>query len=258
MTLEEILSFSQKSEETNQVQEQNTSGVSNASSDVSNDVSNSVSSGETKPAGETVSTGAESLNLGYSPDELVQFAKVYNEFRSDPYGFLARYVPELLPKDDYSWVKNALKKEFGEDFIPDPQEALVPGTKSNLYFVRTQQLILEHQNALKKQIEQQERQRKEFEEKFARDKSELMKKYSLDEEGFKKFWEKLETTEVTLDMLYKAVYFDEIVEKIRQEVAEQIKKELSNAVPPSPAQIKTEGSALDKDLADFGFIVKGG
>lgn len=213
-----------------------------------------VQTNQTAQATQATQTTQVGSQLGYSQEELAQFVKIYDEFRANPYAFIVKYVPELIPKDDYSFITKALTQEFGEDFKPDPNEVFIPGTKSNLYLVRQQQLINEYEANKRRLEEERVRREEEFKKKFDLDKKNVMEKYKLDENAFNSFWEKLANTEISLEILYKGLFFDELVENIKKQLAEQIREELSKNIPPSPNQISTASNAVDKDLADFGFF----
>lgn len=75
---------------------------------------------------------------------------VYN----DPevrHAFLSEIAPDLVkPKDPYSVIEEQLKKEFGEDFVPDDEEAKKPLSPSWKYFRRVDKLMDEVEKQSKK------------------------------------------------------------------------------------------------------------
>ena len=62
--------------------------------------------------------------------------------------FLAQVEPDLIkPKDPYVVLEAQLKKEFGEEFIPDDVEAKRPFTESWRYYKRLDDLYTKEQKA---------------------------------------------------------------------------------------------------------------
>ena len=74
-------------------------------------------------------------------DALEQF---YNELYENPEvrrAFIAELEPDLIKsKDPYAALEEELKKEFGEDYIPDEEEAKRPFTQSWKYYKKLSDL----------------------------------------------------------------------------------------------------------------------
>lgn len=91
----------------------------------------------------------DKLNAEYSKvkpeyEKYKNIAEFVNQVYEDPdvkQAFLAEVAPELYkPADPYESLQEQLKKEFGEDFTPDDDEAARPLTKSWRYYKRVDEL----------------------------------------------------------------------------------------------------------------------
>jgi len=86
---------------------------------------------ELKPAYDKYKDVAEFVNQVYEDENVRQ-------------AFLAEIAPDLVkPTDPYDALQVQLGKEFGEDFVPDEEEATKPLTKSWRYFKRVDELYKE-------------------------------------------------------------------------------------------------------------------
>ena len=80
-------------------------------------------------------------------DKYKNVADFVNQVYEDPkvkQAFLAELAPDLLkPTDPYETLQEQLGKEFGEEFVPDDDEAAKPLSKSWRYFKRVDELYKE-------------------------------------------------------------------------------------------------------------------
>jgi len=74
-------------------------------------------------------------------DNLESFVNELYENQEVRRAFLAQVEPDLVkPKDPYVALEEQLKKEFGEDFLPDDDEAKKPFTESWRYYKKLDDL----------------------------------------------------------------------------------------------------------------------
>jgi hypothetical protein len=74
-------------------------------------------------------------------DSLEQFYNELYENQDVRRAFIAELEPDLVqPKDPYLALQGQLKKEFGEDYVPDDEEARRPFTPSWKYYRRLSEL----------------------------------------------------------------------------------------------------------------------
>lgn len=80
-------------------------------------------------------------------DKYKNVADFVNQVYDDPVvkqAFLAELAPDLIkPTDPYEALQEQLGKEFGEEFVPDDDEAAKPLSKSWRYFKRVDELYKE-------------------------------------------------------------------------------------------------------------------
>ena len=112
-----------------------------------------------------------------------------NEVRQ---AFLYELAPESFkPKDPHAFIKEALAKEFGEDFKPDKDEAEIPGSRSWLYFKKADDLYTEAKQSgskvpktLKQIRAERDKKRKEQESEARRQKEKIVQKFGWDDTTF--------------------------------------------------------------------------
>lgn len=68
------------------------------------------------------------------------------EYQKDKLAFIARYSPEDFKLEPKFYVQEKLKEEFGEEFKPDANEALIYGTPSYNFVERQKELVTEANN----------------------------------------------------------------------------------------------------------------
>lgn len=128
-------------------------------------------------------------------NETKQFKPQYEKYKSvadfvnqvyeDPQvkqAFLAELAPDLVqPKDPYDALQEHLAKEFGEDFVPDEDEAQKPLSKSWRYLKRVDELytkLSKEQPQVPKSIkelrEERERMLREANEQAERERAEIL------------------------------------------------------------------------------------
>jgi len=123
-------------------------------------------------------------------------AKVYE----DPevrHAFLAEIAPDLVkPKDPYSVIEERLKKEFGEDFTPDDEEAKKPLSPTWKYYRRVDQLMTEIEknqakvpSSLKELREQRKRQREEALQAAEQERAKVLAEMKWQDQDFQQFSE---------------------------------------------------------------------
>lgn len=111
--------------------------------------------GQETPAATPIETPATPIT-SYTPDqvaELVASARaeealkweeantVFKQYEQNPYEFLAKQAPHLFKNfDTEGYVNEKLSKEFGEDFVPNPEDSLKYNSPSNKYLKRQMQL----------------------------------------------------------------------------------------------------------------------
>lgn len=109
--------------------------------------------------------------------------------------FIAEVEPDLIkPQDPYEAVAQRLKKEFGEDFTPDDDEAKKPLTQSWRYHRRVDELLKQaesNQNkfpkSLKELREARNSQLKTMKEQLETQKKDIMTKMKWDDNTWKGF-----------------------------------------------------------------------
>lgn len=114
-------------------------------------------------------------------DSLETFVNELYENQEVRRAFLAQLEPDLVkPKDPYAALEEQLKKEFGEDFYPDDDEAKKPLTPSWRYYKRLDDLYdkaKSQQNVqLPKTLEQIRTEREAFKEQQRKADSEMKNK----------------------------------------------------------------------------------
>jgi hypothetical protein len=68
------------------------------------------------------------------------------EYQKDKLAFLAKYSPEDFKLEPKFYVQEKLKEEFGEEFKPDANDALIYGTPSYNFVERQKELVAEAKN----------------------------------------------------------------------------------------------------------------
>lgn len=143
--------------------------------------------------------------------------KFYNELYENPEvrrAFIAELEPDLVkPKDPYGALEEQLKQEFGEEYVPDDEEARRPFTPSWKYYRRLSELeqkVRDNKNTapktLKELREEREQQMKESQTRDAEMKNEVltsMKWNDTDYQAFGNWVQKLNA--VDLAKIYRYV-----------------------------------------------------
>lgn len=128
-------------------------------------------------------------------DSLEQF---YNELYENPEvrrAFIAELEPDLVkPSDPYTALQVQLKKEFGEDYVPDDEEARRPFTPSWKYYRRLSELEnkVKEQNAsvpktIKQLREEREAALREAQTKDIEMKNEVLRTMKWTDNDYKSF-----------------------------------------------------------------------
>ena len=79
-------------------------------------------------------------------EELENQLVAQEEYQKDRLAFLAKYSPEDFKLEPKFYVQEKLKEEFGEEFRPDANEALIYGTPSYNFVERQKELVAEANN----------------------------------------------------------------------------------------------------------------
>jgi hypothetical protein len=113
------------------------------------------------------------------------------------HAFLAEIAPDLVkPKDPYSVIEERLKKEFGQDFTPDDEEAKKPLSPTWKYYRRVDQLMTEIEknqakipSSLKELRDQRKRQRDEAMLAAEQERAKVLAEMKWQDQDFQQFSE---------------------------------------------------------------------
>lgn len=160
---------------------------------------------------------AELQKLQPKVEKYDSLEKFYNELFENQEvrrAFIAELEPDLVkPKDPYGALEEQLKKEFGEDYVPDDEEARRPFTQSWKYYRRLSELeqkVREQKSGAPKTLKELRAEREQLlQAQRARDaeiKNEVLSKMKWtdrDYQGFGSWVQKLNA--VDLAKIYKFV-----------------------------------------------------
>ena len=128
----------------------------------------------------------ENTTLKKQLGELENVRATLKQIETEPLVFLNKNFPDIAKLvDPAEQRRNALKKEFGVDFVYNPQDAYSEGTDSYRYRVREEELRdkqLQQISAIQAERAQKERERVA---RLEKSKTEVMKRFNLDEAKFK-------------------------------------------------------------------------
>jgi len=162
--------------------------------------------------------------------------------------FIAELEPDLVkPKDALTFVKEGLKKEFGEEFTPNIEESGVFGSPTWLYNERARDLLSEWKNqktqvptSLKELRETRKRKREEETQAAMLEKQEIMTKRKWDDNR----WDSFAKWVGSVKGIHMAAFFDYIENR-----RESNKSPFSLAGMPGGSPLK--GSKMMENLDKF-------
>lgn len=179
-------------------------------------------------------------------DKYKNVADFVNQVYEDPQvkeAFLAELAPDLVkPKDPYVTLQERLGKEFGEDYVPDEDEAAKPLSKSWRYYKRVDELYKELSDkkpSIPKSIEEL---RKERESELTRLQGEYEKERDQivnDLKWSNNDWDSFEKWRKSLKLKHAARYFQGL-RKLKQGSAPNLVNQFGGAPLQSTPEVFQE------------------
>lgn len=173
---------------------------------------------------------------------IAEFVSSLYEDETARHAFIADLEPELLkPKNPLTFIQEGLKKEFGEEFTPNPEETNIFGSQTWLYNERAKDLLSEYKEKSKKTpttLKELKEQRKRDHDSAALDaqtqRREVMEKFKWDDG----VWDEFSKWASSVKLVHMGLLFNNIKSK-KGLTAPNIAGQ-SGGRPLAPAKIQAE------------------
>lgn len=172
-------------------------------------------------------------------------AEFLNQVQEDPtvkQAFLAELAPDLVkPTDPYEALQEQLKKEFGEDFTPDDDEATKPLSKSWRWYKRADDLYKELEQrrgslvpkSLKELREERERVAREQAAAAEVERQEILKQMNWTESD----WNEFAKFAPKLKALHIAKWYERDIRKRQRSTAPNLVNQFGGITPQTQPEI---------------------